>query len=122
MITFTNKSDSQIFVLHRFIKKEIHEHKTNTWKQHLDKSDHKHNPQSRWGTIAKLSNKKLLTQQNTSICFRTKTAIIKIDKAKAFDKHFMKITPNSTNKINSPIDHTIKNLLTDEILLITTQV
>ena len=38
--------------------KQIHEHKANTWKQHLDKIDHKHNLHSTWGTIEQLSNKK----------------------------------------------------------------
>ena len=55
---------------------------TNTWKQNLDKVDHKHNPHSLWGTIVKLSNKKPPMQQNRSIRFGTKIAIT--DKYKAF--------------------------------------
>ena len=62
-----NRSDLPIFTLNNHINKQIHEHKTNTWKQHLDKIDHKHNLHSLWGTIAKLSNKKPPTQQNKSI-------------------------------------------------------
>ena len=71
-----------MITLNNHINKQIHEHKTNTWKQHLDKIDHKHNPNSLWSTIAKLSNKKQPTQQNRSICFRTKAAITDIDKQK----------------------------------------
>ena len=70
------------FPLNNHINKQIQEHKTNTWKQHLDKIEHKHNLHSLWGTIAKLSNKKLLTQQNKSIHFETKMTITDIDKAK----------------------------------------
>ena len=117
-----NRSDPQIITLNNHINKQIHEHKTNTWKQHLDKIDHKHNPHSLLGTIAKLSNKKQPIQQNKSICFRTKTAITDIDKVKPFNKQFTNVTPYSTNKINGQIDHTIKNLPTEEIQLITTQV
>ena len=62
-----NRSDSQIISLNNHINKQIHEHKTNIWKQHLDKIDHKHNPHFLWGTIAKLSNKKPPTQQIRSI-------------------------------------------------------
>ena len=70
-----NRLDPQIITLNNHINKQIHKHKTNTWKQHLDKIDHKHNPHSQWGTIAKLSNKKQPTQQNRNIHFGTKTAI-----------------------------------------------
>ena len=76
----------------------MHEHKTNSWKQHLDKIDDKHNPHSLWGTMAKLSNKKQLAQQNRS--FGPKTAITDIEKAKAFSKQFTNVLPYSTNKIN----------------------
>ena len=100
----------------------MYEHKTNIWKQHLDKIDHKHNPHSMWGTIAKLSNKKPRAQQNRSIYFETKTVITDIDKATAFNKQFINITPYSTNKINGHIDHAIKNLPIEEIQLTTTQV
>ena len=55
----------QIITLDNHIKKERYEHKTNTWKQHLDKIDHKHNPHSLWGTIAKLSNKKTPTHKHS---------------------------------------------------------
>ena len=117
-----NRSYPQIITLNNHINKQIHEHKTNTWKQHLDKIDHKHNPHFLWGTIAKLSNKKQPTQQSRSIRFGTKTAITDIDKAKAFDKKFANVTPYSTNKINRHINHTIKTLSTGEIRLTTTQV
>ena len=63
-----NRSDPQIITLSNHINKQIHEQKTNSWKQHLDKIDHKHDPHSLWGTIAKLSNtteqKHLLWNQN----------------------------------------------------------
>ena len=39
-----------MITLNNHINKQIHEHKTNTWKQHRDKIDHKHNPHSLWGT------------------------------------------------------------------------
>ena len=110
-----NRPDPQIITLNNHINKQIHEHKTNTWKQHLDKIDRKHNPHSLWGTIAKLFNKKPPTQQDRSICFGIKTAITDIDKAKAFNKQFTNITPYSTNKINRHIDHIFKNLSTEEI-------
>ena len=110
-----NRSDPQIITLNNHINIQIHEHKTNTWKQHLDKIYHKHNLHSPWGTIAKLSNKKQPTQQNMSILFGTKTVITDIDKAKAFNKQFTNVTPYGTNKINRHIDHTIKNLPTEEI-------
>ena len=45
-----------------------------------------------------------------------------MDKAKAFNKQFTNVTSYSRNKINWHIDHTIKNLLTEEIRLTTTQV
>ena len=112
-----NRSDPRIITLNNYINKQIHEHKTNTWKQHFDKIDHKQNPHSMWGTIAKLSNKKPPTQQNRSIRFQTKTAITATDKAKAFNKQFTHVTPYSTNKLNRHIDHTIKNLPTEEIRL-----
>ena len=117
-----NRSDPQIITLKNHINKKIHEHKTNTWIQHLDKIDHEHNPHSLWGTIAKLSNEKLPTQQNRSICIETKTAITDIDKANAFNQQFTNATQYGTNKINSNSDHTIKNLPTKEIQLTTTQV
>ena len=117
-----NRSDPQIITLNNHINKQIHEHKTNTRKHHLDKFDHKHNLHYLSGTIAKLSNKKQLTQQNRNIRFGTKTVISDIDKAKAFNKQFTNITPYSTNKINRHIDHTIKNFPTKEIRLTTTQV
>ena len=60
----------------------MHEHKTNTWKQHLDKINHKHNPHFLWGTIAKQYNKKPPTQQNGSIRFKTKTPITRYTKQK----------------------------------------
>ena len=81
-------SDSQSIT----VNKQMHEHKTNTWKQHLDEIGHRHHPHSLWGTIAKLSNKKIPTEQNRSIHFGTKTTITDIDKA----KHFMNITPAKT--------------------------
>ena len=117
-----SRSDPQIITLNNHINKQIHEHKTSTWKQHLDKIDHKHNPHSLWGTTAKLSDKKPPIQQNRNIHFGTKTAIIDIDKAKAFNKQFSSVTPYSTNKINRHIDHTIKNLPMQEIQLTITQV
>ena len=82
-----NHIRNQIITLNNHINKQIHKHKTNTWKQQ------KHNSHSLWGTIAQLSNKKQPTQQNRSISFRTKTAITDIDKAKAFNKQFTNITP-----------------------------
>ena len=84
-----NRSDPQIITLNNHINKQIHKHKTNAWKQHLDKIDHKHNPHSLWGTIAKLSNKKQLTKQNRSIHFKAKTTIIDIDKAFNKQCHFI---------------------------------
>ena len=36
-----------------------HEHKTDNWKQHFDKIDHKPNPHSLLGTTVKLFNKKI---------------------------------------------------------------
>ena len=87
----------------------MHEHKTNTWKQYLEIIDHKHNPNSLWGTIAKLSNKKPPTQHNRSICFGTKTTNTDIDKIKAFDKQCIDVTPYSTNKINRHIGYTLYN-------------
>ena len=53
-----NRSDPQIITLNNNINKQIHEHKTNTWKQHLDKIDHKHNPHSLWGTSSKAIKQK----------------------------------------------------------------
>ena len=38
-----NKSDPQIITLNNHINKQIHEHKTNTRKEYLDKIDHNHN-------------------------------------------------------------------------------
>ena len=108
-----NQSDPQIITLNNHINKQIHEHKTNTWKQHLD---------SLWDTITKLSNKKQPTQLNRSICFITKTTITDIDKAKAFNKQFTNITLYSTNKINRHIYHTIKTLPTEKIQLTIKQV
>ena len=74
------------------MSKQIHEHKTNTWKQHLDNIDYIHNTHFLWGTIAKLFNKKPPTQQNRSIIFKTISAITDIDKVKAFNKQFTNIT------------------------------
>ena len=122
---FTNKTDQthkSLLLTITFINKKIHEHKTNIWKPHLDKIDHKHNPHSLWGTIAKLSNKKQPTQQNRSICFEIKTAITDIEKAKAFNKQFTNITLYSTSKIKRHVNHTIKTIRTEEIQLTTTQV
>ena len=56
--------------------------KTKTWKQHLDKIDYKHNYQTPWGTIPKLSNKKTSSQQNKSMRFGTKTVITDKGKTK----------------------------------------
>ena len=81
-------------MLNNQINKQIHERKTKTWKQHLDKIDHKHNPRSLWGTITKLSKQKPPTKQSKSIRFET--AITDIDKAKAFNKQFTNVTPYST--------------------------
>ena len=72
-------------------------------------------------TIAKLSNKKSPTQPNRSISLKTKTAITEIKQAKAFNKQITNVT-YSTYKINKYTDHKIKNLPTEEILFITTQV
>ena len=88
-----NRPDPQIITLNNHINKQIHKHKTNTWKQHLDKIDHKHNPHTLLGTIAQLSNKKQPTQQNRNIRFKTETAITDIDQAKAFNKQFTNVTP-----------------------------
>ena len=41
-----NRSNLQIITLNNHINKQIHENKTNPWKQHVDKIDHKHNPHS----------------------------------------------------------------------------
>ena len=81
-----NKSDPQIITLNNYINKQTHEHKANTWKQLLNKIDHKNNPYSLWGTIAKLSNKKPSIKQNRSIWFRTETVIRDINKGKTFKK------------------------------------
>ena len=62
-----NRSDPQIITLNNHINKQIHEHKTNIRKQHLYKIDHKLNPHFLWGTIAKLSGKKLSTEQKHSL-------------------------------------------------------
>ena len=60
-----NRSDPPIITLNNQINKQINENKTNTpSKQHFDKIDHKYNPHSGWGTIAKLSNKKPPRKQN----------------------------------------------------------
>ena len=85
-IRIQNRSDPQIITLKNHINEQIHEHRTNTWKQHFDKIDHKHNPHSLWGTIANLCNKKQPTQQNRSIRLGTRTAITDTYsyKAKAF--------------------------------------
>ena len=90
-----SRLDPQIITLNNYINKQIHEHKTNTWKQHLDKIDHKPNSHSLWATIAKLSNKKPPAHQNRSICFRTKTAITDMTEQKYLNKQFTNVTPYS---------------------------
>ena len=120
---FANKTDqTHKSSLLTITETNKYEHKTNVWKQHLDKSDHKYNLHSLWGTIAKLSNKKPPTQQNKSICFETKTAITDIDKAKAFNKLLTNVISCSTSKTNKHIDHTIKTLPTKEMQFTITQV
>ena len=61
-ISKQNKLEPQIITLNNHINKQIHKHKTNTWKQHLDKIGHKHNQHCVWDTMAKLSHKNLSTQ------------------------------------------------------------
>ena len=74
VITFANKSNqsnkSLSSQLHKH--KHMHEHKANNEKHPLDKIDHKH-IRFPIDTIAKLCDKKLPTQQNRSISFKTKT-------------------------------------------------
>ena len=117
-----NRSDTQNITLNIHINKQIHEHKTNTWKQHLDKI----NPNTIHTPCGALQQnyptKKPPTQQNRSICFGTKTVITDKDKVKAFNKQFTNVTLYSTNKINRHIDHIMKTLSTEEIRLTTTEV
>ena len=85
LICKQNRSDPQIIIVKNHINKQIHEHKTNTWKQYLDKIDHQHNPHSLWGIIAKLSNNKPPTQKTKAFTLKL-TVITDIDEAKAFNK------------------------------------
>ena len=60
-------------LLNEEITSDIHKHKQNIWKEHLDAHwDHRHNTHSHWKTIHGLSNRAPPHTLNTSITFNSK--------------------------------------------------
>src|SRR6188508_3686911 len=73
----TNPKDSSLTTLNNEINKLISDHKTNIWKEKLDKNwDHKNNSHMLWNTISALSNKKTKSSPNASIKFNEKIPFV----------------------------------------------
>ena len=70
-----NICDPALKLLNEEITSDIHTHKQNIWKEHLDAHwDHRHNMHIPWNTIHGLSNRAHPPKLNTSITFSYKTA------------------------------------------------
>ena len=68
-----DSTNCKIEQLNKDIKESIANHKTNLWKEKLDKNwDHKNNTYILWNTISSLSNKKSKCIKNTTIKFNNK--------------------------------------------------
>jgi hypothetical protein len=109
--------------LNNEITKLIQQHKTNLWKEKLDKHwDHKQNTHILWKTIHSLQNKKPQQSQNQTINFNNKTATTAKQTATLFNKQFVNVTKHSTNKTNRKTDRITKRLPKTQILITSPQV
>ena len=68
----TNRLDPQIITLDNYINKQIHEYKTNIWKQHHDKTDYKHNPHSLWAPWQNYATKNYLHNKTEAFTLELK--------------------------------------------------
>ena len=118
-----NPKDQEIPQLNQLIDRQIQEHKTQLWKEHLeDDWDHRHNTHKLWKTIGALSNKKPTSNPNTSISFGNKTATNDKEKAASFNKQFANTIKHETNPNNRVIDRQTRNLQSEQIDLTEQQI
>ena len=81
-----NTFDPALKLLNEEITSDIHTHKQNLWKEHLDAHwDHRHNTHILWKTI---SNRAPLPALNTSITFNNKITTTPKDIVDCFTKQF----------------------------------
>ena len=114
----TNPKDSSLTTLNNEINKLISDHKTNIWKEKLDKNwDHKNNSHILWNTISALSNKKTKSSPNASIKFNGKFLSSHQQIANAFNKQFTGVCKHSTHKSYRKINREIKSLNSFEYIL-----
>ena len=118
-----NSCDPTLKDLNLEITTLIQEHKTNLWREHLNKHwDHKHNTHTLWRTIHGLANKKPAPSPNNTITFNNKTAATPTQIANAFNKQFTNTCKHTTTKTNRVVDRNISKLTTTHIQLTTQQV
>ena len=106
-----NPKDPQLPDLNKNIDKQIQDHRTQLWKEHLeDDWDHRHNTHKLWKTIGALNNKKPEEKPNISIQFENKTATNDKQKADLFNKQFANTIKHKTNPNNRIIDRNTRKL------------
>ena len=84
-----NTCDPALKLLNEEITSDIHKHKQNLWKEHLDAHlDHRHNTHIIWNTIHSISNRVPLPTLNSSITFSNKIATTPKHIASCFTNQF----------------------------------
>ena len=117
-VRHSNPKDPQLPELNKNIDKQIQEHKTQLWREHLeDDWDHRHNTHKLWKTISALSNKKPKDTPNISIEFNSKIAINNKQKATLFNKQFANTIKHKTHPSNRIIDRNTRKLPSEEIVI-----
>ena len=118
-----NTCDPALKLLNEEITSDIHNHKQNIWKEHLDAHwDHRHNIHTLWKTIHGLSNRAPPHTLNTSITFNNKIATTPTHIANCFTKQFTNTIKHATHKTNRHINRATHNIQGYNITFTTSRV
>ena len=110
-------------LLNEEITFDIHKHKQNIWKEHLDAHwDHRNNTHIMWKTIHDLSRIAHPPTLKTSITFSNKIATTHKHIANCFTKQFTNTVKHATNKSNGYNNRATQIIQGHNLPLTTTQV
>ena len=120
----SNPKDPSLPNQNTTINRQIQEHRTQLWKDHLqttNSGNHKSNTTKLWSTIKSLSGKSTKPDPNRSIVFNHKHLTSNKAIANAFNHQFTHIAPHKTQHQNRTIDRRIKQLKPDPTFTLTEQ-
>ena len=105
--------------LNEDITSDIHPHKQNIWKDHLDAHwDHRHNTHIIWKIIHGLSNREPPLTLNTSITFNNKITTTPKNIMNCFTKQFTNTVKHATHKTNRSINRATQKIQQYYIILV----